>query len=109
MIDTTGRHPAIQEAARFFASDHLTGQLALVASMCDVLAEAMIANLPDSPQLEFGLYKLQAARDCFVRGALPRPPAAPAAPQPPHGGPDLAQPGFGLGATGAAQAPPAQT
>jgi hypothetical protein len=35
------------------------------------LAEAMIRDLPDGPELSAGLRKLLEAKDCFVRAALP--------------------------------------
>jgi len=35
------------------------------------LAEAMIRELPDGPELTTGLRKLLEAKDCFVRAALP--------------------------------------
>jgi hypothetical protein len=35
------------------------------------LAEAMIVELPDGPELTAGLRKLLEAKDCFVRAALP--------------------------------------
>lgn len=73
MIDVTGRHPATQQIARWFAFDHLSEPLATISSYNYFLAEAMIRELPDGPELTTGLRKLLEAKDCFVRAALDLP------------------------------------
>jgi hypothetical protein len=69
-IDVTGRHPATVSIARYFAYDHLPGPLQEVSRRCEWLADAMIGDLPDGPELTTGLRKLLEAKDCFVRAAL---------------------------------------
>ena len=66
-----GRHPATVHLARFFAYDHLPEPLATISAYSHHLAEAMIRELPDGPELTTGLRKLLEAKDCFVRAALP--------------------------------------
>jgi hypothetical protein len=78
-----GRHPAVQQIARFFEYGHLpSGSLMWKVSFerCEH-AEYMIEQLPDGPELTAGLRKLLEAKDCFVRAALP-PPADSAAARP---------------------------
>jgi hypothetical protein len=65
-----GRHPATQSIARFFAYDHLPPHLQTVSRASYDLAAAMIAALPDGPELTFGLRQLLLAKDAFVRAAL---------------------------------------
>ncbi len=65
-----GRHPATTGITRYFAYEHLKTPLRGVSQQCHDLAEQMIANLPDGPELTAGLRKLLEAKDCFVRAAL---------------------------------------
>lgn len=65
-----GRHPGTTHLAKYFAYDHLPERLQAVSRPCGELAEAMIAALPDGPELTTGLRKLLEAKDCFVRAAL---------------------------------------
>ncbi len=65
-----GRHPGTTGIARYFAFDHLPAHLQQLSKPCHDLAEAMIAVLPDGPELTAGLRKLLEAKDCFVRSAL---------------------------------------
>jgi hypothetical protein len=69
--DLAGRHPATQQIARFFAYDHLPEPMQTISAYSHHLAEAMIRELPDGPELTTGLRKLLEAKDCFVRAALP--------------------------------------
>lgn len=70
-MDLEGRHPGTVGIAKYFAYDHLPEHLQGVSKpLCDT-AEAMIARLPDGPELTAGLRKLLEAKDCFVRAALP--------------------------------------
>jgi hypothetical protein len=71
-VDTEGRHPATQQAARWFAYDHLPEPLQTISMYSHHLAEAMVRELPDGPELAFGLRKLLEAKDAFVRAALDR-------------------------------------
>jgi hypothetical protein len=65
------RHPATRQIARYFAYGHLPEPLQTVSGFCAALAEQMIHQLPDGPELTTGLRKLLEAKDCFVRAALP--------------------------------------
>ena len=75
MIDLAGRHPATVSIARYFAYDHLPEPLQEVSRRCEWLADAMITELPDGPELTAGLRKLLEAKHCFVRAALDSPAA----------------------------------
>lgn len=65
-----GRHPSTTGIARYFAYEHLPEPLKTVSMYSHHLAEAMIRDLPDGPELTTGLRKLLEAKDCFVRAAL---------------------------------------
>jgi hypothetical protein len=69
-VDLSNRHPATQQLARFFDFAHLPEDLKRVSAPCCLLAERMISELPDGPELTTGLRKLLEAKDCFVRAAL---------------------------------------
>lgn len=71
MMDLTGRNPATQHIAQYFAYEHLRPPLWQISALCHDVAEAMIVGLPDGPELTAGLRKLLEAKDCFVRAALP--------------------------------------
>lgn len=71
MDHAAGRHPGTTGIARHFAYDHLPEHLQGPSKACHDLAEAMIRDLPDGPELTAGLRKLLEAKDCFVRAALP--------------------------------------
>lgn len=64
------RHPATQQIAKHFSYDHLKTPLRGVSQQCHDLAEQMVLQLPDGPELTAGLRKLLEAKDCFVRAAL---------------------------------------
>src|SRR6266536_3126079 len=70
-MDLEGRHPATQQIARHFAYDHLPEPQQTISAYSHHLAEAMIRELPDGPELTTGLRKLLEAKDCFVRASLP--------------------------------------
>jgi hypothetical protein len=70
VTDLRDRHPATQQLARFFTYDHLPEPLQTISMYSHHLAEAMIRELPDGPELTTGLRKLLEAKDCFVRAAL---------------------------------------
>ena len=70
-IDTTDRHPSTQQIARWFDYGHLPeGPARKASATCKVIAEKMVENLPDSPELVAGLRHLLEAKDCFVRAAI---------------------------------------
>jgi hypothetical protein len=67
------RHPATQHFGPLFGYEHLlTGPLRDVSAECAHLAQLMVDNLPDGPELSAGLRKLLEAKDCFVRAAVLR-------------------------------------
>lgn len=71
IIGAEGRHPSVAHFDRLFAYDHLPeGQLRETSLRCARLAEVMVEQLPDSPEMSAGLRKLLEAKDCFVRAAL---------------------------------------
>lgn len=69
-IDTSGRHPDIQDIAAYFDYEHLPAFLQGFSQQCYDLAANMIHDLPDGRQLELGLLQLLQAKDSFVRAAL---------------------------------------
>jgi hypothetical protein len=71
MHDLSDRHPATQQIAQYFAYGHLPAPLRAVSEQCHDLAERMIEDLDDGPELTFGLRQLLLAKDAFVRAALP--------------------------------------
>lgn len=70
VMDLSQRHPGTAGIARFFDYEHLPARLQEISGPCHDLAEVMIRNLPDGPELTAGLRKLLEAKDCFVRAAL---------------------------------------
>lgn len=70
VIDTSNRDEGTKSLARYFAYDHLKGRLRDISMASTVLAQQMIDELPDGPELSAGLRKLLEAKDCFVRAAL---------------------------------------
>ena len=70
MIDVQNRHQSTQQIARWFDSGHLPAHLARISEKCSALAEQMIYELPDGPELTAGLRKLLEAKDCFVRARI---------------------------------------
>lgn len=69
-MDTTNRHPGTTAVAKHFTYAHLPSHLQAISKPCHNLAEAMLQELPDGPELTAGLRKLLEAKDCFVRAAL---------------------------------------
>ncbi|MFD2421652.1 hypothetical protein [Amycolatopsis pigmentata] len=65
-----GRHPATQHFKALFAYDHLPPHLQEISGRVANLAQYMVAELPDGPELTAGLRKLVEAKDCFVRAAV---------------------------------------
>ena len=73
MINAQDRHPAVAAIVRYFDYEHLSEPMQTISAYSHHLAEAMIRELPDGPELTTGLRKLLEAKDCFVRAALPEP------------------------------------
>ena len=66
-----GRHPGTRQIARWFTYSHLINSEAYkISRECHELADVMIGELPDGPELTAGLRKLLEAKDAFVRAAL---------------------------------------
>lgn len=70
MYEFAGRHQATQHVLQFFVADHLPEPLQTVSLASRRLAEAMVRELEDGPELTAGLRKLLEAKDCFVRAAV---------------------------------------
>lgn len=71
MINTTGRHQYVADAARWLEPNpNLTGLASDVSTRCAELATVLLAHLADGPQLALGLQRLTDAKDCFVRATL---------------------------------------
>lgn len=64
------RHFSTQRLARYFEYDHLPPHLQIISKPFHSLAEFVIKEIPDSPELTAGLRKLLESKDCFVRAAL---------------------------------------
>lgn len=65
-MDLTDRHPSTRQACRGFAYEHLPEHLRAVSRPFHDLAEHMVRELPDDPELSAGLRKLREAKDCAV-------------------------------------------
>ena len=57
--------------AKYFAYEHLKGNLREVSEEVAKLAAKMEEKLPDGPEKSAGMRKLLEAKDCFVRAMLP--------------------------------------
>lgn len=69
--DYSHRHPATQQIMRWFAYDHLpAGPIRDTSHTVALLADRMVRDLPDDPELVTGLRKLLEAKDAFVRTAV---------------------------------------
>lgn len=68
---TETRHPGTSQLARWFSYGHLpAGSPRVMSAEVAELAEWVIEQLPDGPELTAGLRKLLEAKDCFVRAAI---------------------------------------
>jgi hypothetical protein len=70
LLVAEGRHPGTRHFAPLFAFSHLPERLMRTSQACAELAQDMVDQLPDGPELSAGLRKLLEAKDCFVRSAL---------------------------------------
>lgn len=64
------RHPGTEHLLTLFAFDHLPPHLQLVSSQFADLADTLVTNLHDGPELSTALRKLVEAKDCAVRQAV---------------------------------------
>jgi hypothetical protein len=69
-MDLSQRHPSTRQVAMWFTFKHLEEPAQSASKQCSHLAERMLADLPDSPELTAGLRKLLEAKDCFVRATI---------------------------------------
>jgi hypothetical protein len=81
---SAARHPATTGLLRWFEYGHLPEHLQVVSRPIGELAHAMVAELPDGPELSAGLRKLLEAKDCLVRAALDGVQSREALPRCPH-------------------------
>lgn len=66
-----GRHPSTNHMMHMLRPNpNLKGSMAIIADDFWTLANNLLADLPDSPELTAGLRKLLEAKDCFVRSAV---------------------------------------
>lgn len=63
-------HPSTAHLMQFFQYAHLPEHLQAVSKPAALLAEKMVEELPQNPELTAGLRKLLEAKDCFVRAKL---------------------------------------
>jgi hypothetical protein len=72
MLNVEGRHPSTQQAARWFAFDHLPAgsPQRLTSSLCHDLAEDLIDSLNDGPELTLALRHLEQAKNYAVHQAI---------------------------------------
>ena len=68
MIDS--RHPGTAHLLSLFDYGHLPPYLQLVSAQFADLAETLVTNLNDGPELSTALRKLVEAKDCAVRQAV---------------------------------------
>lgn len=67
----TGRHPGTAHFEPLFGYAHLPeGKLRDTSAFVASMAETMVRQFPDSPELAAGLRKLLEAKDAFVRCAV---------------------------------------
>lgn len=65
------RHPSVTHFEPLFEYAHLPeGKIRNTSAFLSSLADTMVRELPDGPELSAGLRKLLEAKDCFVRAAV---------------------------------------
>lgn len=71
------RHPSTLAAMRFFSTSHLTdNRLRALSRKFSVLANELLQDLPDDPELTTALQKLRESKDRAVAlAAITAPPA----------------------------------
>lgn len=63
-------HPSTKHIMQFFKYEHLREDLKAVSKPFCILAETMVNDLPENPELTAGLRDLLRAKDCAVRAKL---------------------------------------
>lgn len=67
----TNRHPSVEEKMVWLTpNENLPSEAYEIAYKCKTLADQILANVEDHPQLALGLQHLIDAKDCFVRARL---------------------------------------
>ncbi|WP_411815483.1 hypothetical protein [Gordonia sp. SND2] len=66
----SARHPGTEHLLSLFAYGHLPPHLAPVSARFADLADTLVTNLSDGPELSTALRKLVEAKDCAVRQAV---------------------------------------
>lgn len=64
------RHPSTEQIVRWFDNEHQREDLRAVSGPFKELADTLLEQLPDSPELSAGLRKLLESKDCAVRAAV---------------------------------------
>ena len=64
------RHPSVQHFAALFEYSHLPVNLQAISAPFAALAEELLKELKDGPELSAGLRKLVEAKDCMVRARV---------------------------------------
>ena len=64
------RHPSTEQIVRWFDTSHHDADLKRVSEPFKELADKLLDELPDSPELTAGLRKLLESKDCAVRAAV---------------------------------------
>lgn len=70
MINVDGRHPGVQHFRHHFDYDHLPTHLQTVSRQFHDLAEHLVDQLPDSPELAEALRKLWESKNSAVLVAV---------------------------------------
>lgn len=66
----SARHPGTEHLLSLFDYKHLPEHLQMVSGQFKAMAETMVENLGDGPEMSAGLRKLLEAKDCMVRQAV---------------------------------------
>ncbi|KXT55920.1 hypothetical protein Y710_16345 [Gordonia sp. QH-12] len=66
----SARHPGTEHLLSLFTYEHLPPYLQLVSRQFADLADTLVTNLGDGPELSTALRKLVEAKDCAVRQAV---------------------------------------
>mgnify|MGYP003576480671 CR=1 FL=1 len=69
-MDWSKRHPGTRHFQELFAFEHLPPHLRAVSAPIAELADDLVHELPDGPELSAGLRKLLEAKDCMVRAKV---------------------------------------
>lgn len=85
MLEVTGRHQAVQHFAHHFDHDHLPPHLAAVSAPFHDMAQHLVDQLPDNPELSSALRSLWDAKNSAVLVAAKNPDAVAAGRKPRRG------------------------